>query len=122
MGTHSDFKSAARVRFHVDLSMIMHAPVLLRPLESSVDFFNHCTAPAHILYTRAKSVSGISEKQTCCPRRNNAKLPGLAILTEILTVNQDDLAGASLLASSFPSTFESDVTQAISTTKHSILC
>lgn len=87
-----------------------------------MDFLNHCTAPSHILRTRAKSVSDCVEKQTCCPRRNNAKLPGLAILIEILTVNQDDLAGAGLLASSFPSTFERDVTKAISTTKHSILC
>lgn len=52
-------------------------------------------------------------KQTCCPRRNNAKLSWLAILVEILTGNQDNLADASLLASSFPSTFQWDITQAI---------
>lgn len=40
-------------------------------------------------------------KQTFCPRRNNAKLPGLAILVENLKVNQDDLADARLVSFQF---------------------
>lgn len=43
-------------------------------------------------------------------------------LVETLTVNQDDLDDARLLASSFPSTSQCDITQAISATKlHQVL-